>query len=358
MVIPKTYLERDGKKNQKYFFISYSHGDKEIVYHVLSELYEKGGNFWYDIELSPGDCWDEKVAEHIRNENCVGAIFFISIKNTSTSAAMYEEVEIVNELSRKRKFTSIPVYIDYFKDDVLKQLQLALISNNSVENELNMKMAAAYTNLFSSRKIYVLCSEVKYAADQLYESCIRCEATEFNPLNIKEENFQFLSNVSKVDSSHILKDGIYPQTEDGLPVEWKLVYKESENLYFVSKYCLDFVPKGDKRCENSLANQFSGKPYIEKVGLIKRSLIEKVLAIKNGEQLLGYNVPTDYADSMREQQLKLFWVENDDETLSLFNMQNKEIKSKLPFSDINAGVRLMLIINDKKVALQEEEKNA
>ena len=62
---PKTFLDREIQLQKNYLFVSYSHNDKDVVYKILHGLYDKGVNFWYDVELSVGDFWNEKVKEKL-----------------------------------------------------------------------------------------------------------------------------------------------------------------------------------------------------------------------------------------------------------------------------------------------------
>ena len=74
---PKIYLSNEGRLNDKYLFISYSHKESDDVYAVLEQLNKRGVNFWYDDGLDVGDVWNEKVEEIINNPDCVGALVFL-----------------------------------------------------------------------------------------------------------------------------------------------------------------------------------------------------------------------------------------------------------------------------------------
>ena len=93
MMLPKTYLDRRGRKSNKYVFISYSHRDKGYVFPMLQLLYDAGVDYWYDKELNDGEVWNEEIHEIITSSDCVGTIFFLS-ENAILSNAICQEVPL------------------------------------------------------------------------------------------------------------------------------------------------------------------------------------------------------------------------------------------------------------------------
>lgn len=86
----------------KYVFVSYSHNDIDIVYKDLNKLWELNANFWYDkgFLINPTKNWDDIAKDKILDDNCVGAIFYVS-KNSFLSDAVYNEVTLCIEKQKK-----------------------------------------------------------------------------------------------------------------------------------------------------------------------------------------------------------------------------------------------------------------
>lgn len=71
-----------------YIFVSYSHGDKEVVFPALQWLRDQGFNIWYDEGISPGASWREELAESILR--CDLFIILISPQSVSSENCFKE----------------------------------------------------------------------------------------------------------------------------------------------------------------------------------------------------------------------------------------------------------------------------
>ena len=109
-MLPKTYLDRMGRKSNKYVFISYSHRDKGYVFPMLKLLYDAGVDFWYDKELNDGEVWNEEIHEIITSSDCVGTIFFLS-ENAILSNAICQEVRASVSRIDEHEFYVLPVLV-------------------------------------------------------------------------------------------------------------------------------------------------------------------------------------------------------------------------------------------------------
>jgi predicted nucleotide-binding protein len=63
-------------KDDRYFFASYSHQDKQTVHYVIRELEKRGFNIWADTRLQPGENWQRSISYAL--ENAFGLIIFLS----------------------------------------------------------------------------------------------------------------------------------------------------------------------------------------------------------------------------------------------------------------------------------------
>lgn len=100
---PKTYLDRQGlSPRAKYLFVSYSHKSSQTVYNDLSQLYDLGLNYWYDVELHNGEIWHKIVEERLADPDCCGAIFFFD-ENCLTGDAIQTEINLFKKYKAQRK---------------------------------------------------------------------------------------------------------------------------------------------------------------------------------------------------------------------------------------------------------------
>jgi hypothetical protein len=107
-------LQYEGDKN--YFFISYSHQDREIVLHDLHFLEAYGYRFWYDNGLFAGQNWDEVVLQKICENNCVGVLFYLC-ENSKVSKAVSDELKMAIEFNKKYFSVNIGDFV--FNDGII-----------------------------------------------------------------------------------------------------------------------------------------------------------------------------------------------------------------------------------------------
>lgn len=141
--------------------------------------------------------------------------------------------------------------------------------------------------------------------------------------------------------------GEYPQSdgEKAVPIVWDMFSRDKNLLYFVSRYCLDFIDYS--AIEDIETKKFGIEGDESVVGL---RLIEKSLIDKFGE-VIGPAVPTDYADSRRTQSLRAFWVKDGSGNLLLYNSTNRPLTGYVNFENnqFTAGIRLVLVLDDDKI---------
>ena len=334
MLKPGTYLDRVGRKNKKYIFISYSHKDEKQVYPLLQKLYDAGINYWYDKELNDGDVWNEKVRDIINSDNCAGALFLLS-SNSVTSKAVYREAETVNQLmaSGKEGFPIVPGYIDIsgYKD-LMEKLLKSDCHNRIMEFAILLK---------NEDRIAIM--DIDAEINRIISFAERAGASEKNYIEIRDT--QFTTKYGKKSDYYEL--GKYPVDATGKksPIKWKLVARENNLLYLVSEYCLDFVEYGTALSISRQSFQLENYDEIVAVKLIDNETLRRY------QDVVGPAVPTDYADFRRSQNLRLFWVKDADNELKLFNNMNVNIDMDIDPENcmFTAGIRLVLIIDDQKI---------
>lgn len=330
---PHTYLDRTGRKSKKYIFVSYAHKDADWVYPLLSKAYDVGINFWYDTELRVSEDWQNKVGHILDSEDCVGTVFMFS-KNTVKSDAVYKEIAAT--LKRGENHGVFPILIDLATyDDLL--LEAIGGGYSKKVGDLTQVMKGGdriYTSNQLSQEAIV--AELKKFSDSLM-------AVEEESVDLRGTNYSMLSHALKTNL------GEYPLKSSGQkePISWKLICKLDKKLFFVSDYCLDFLTYDE--VNNILLKTFEldNKPEVISLNVIDQDLLERY------DSSIGKFIATDYADSNRNQTLRLFWVQGRDGKMHLYNSEaiNLNLKINPENKMFNAGIRLVLALDDSKIII-------
>lgn len=356
---PLLYLDRQNKRGFKYLFISYSHLDCQVVYPLLNELFDHGVNYWYDDNLLVGDIWDEKALEIMRHKACAGCIFFLS-KNSLISLPVHQEIEAANEIIKTNKsFNIFPVMIDVLNLEDAKKILFQLgVSKGydfykKCEDNLDFLME-------NGKRTYCKITD-NDCVQKLALSASQNGASEDSKLLITNEYFQNLPNVKHIDSVWHLYLGDYPSdmlSESNVSkIDWVLVDKEDSLLYFVTEFCIDFLDfdSAQSKIRDIATHIKSQVDYVKCISFVSRKIAKQ---LKDHTATL----PTDYADSMREQKFRVYWVEDGDgknKKYDLYNSENYPVMENLSMETdrikISAGLKLMLEIDDKKIKNYLEE---
>ena len=71
-----------------YIFVSYSHRDMDTVMPIIAELKRRMCRVWFDEGLTPGESWNDSIAEHLLG--CAQFVVFISPDSVSSKYVMSE----------------------------------------------------------------------------------------------------------------------------------------------------------------------------------------------------------------------------------------------------------------------------
>lgn len=331
---PKTYYDKKSRRNSNFFFVSYSHKDREMVFAVLNQLYEASVNYWYDINLDPGDIWNARVEKEIRNGHCHGSILFLS-ENSLISNAVQKEIRVMESISKERSFRIIPIIIGYENP---KQLILSVAENND----------DFYDNGYTQFK-NITKDDIWLKYNEAVEQIINFSDKE----NVKDGFARsFLPDLNYIshNGSRSFLLGQYPIEEDGVPkdIEWIEVCNEGNLYYFISKYCLDFTDETNiNQVIEKIRETMLSTTYVKNLDVVNEDFLS------NYSKYISKALPTNYADRNRQQLLRLFWVlegeGKNEQAYVLYNSNNRKINTNIQRDKINAGLRLMLIIDNNKI---------
>lgn len=345
---PPDYRDRMGRSNPRYFFISYSHKDEDIVYKVLEDLFSFGINYLYDRELTAGDVWNEEVKAMITSDDCAGCIFFISenfLKVDANADATLQEVKIANQKrEHDPSFKNIPVRIS---TEINKKEPVALdefiyyvVSQNL--NKYLSKNANHFYNLSNNdATIYCSTNDIK----KLKDAAEKARVIDVNPVYIRGIPFEKINtHYQSTDGEHHLKCGLYPQHSSGKeePIIWDLIGEEDSKLFFLSRNAITFSDKDKieiflQELNKIIKNQLSDIIY--SLDLLDQNILNLF------STHISRTIPTDFADVERKQVLRAFWINDlSSEGYILINSANKVIGKDFDLPSINAGIRPLLII--------------
>lgn len=80
-------------------FISYAHRDREIVFPIITKLYEKGWPIWYDEGIEPGENW--KAALNYRIGMSSLYLLFISKNSLRSVETIDHEFIVAHNFNKK-----------------------------------------------------------------------------------------------------------------------------------------------------------------------------------------------------------------------------------------------------------------
>lgn len=331
---PKTYKDKDCA-NQRYFFVSYSHRDIDLVYPTLSKLFDCGVNYWYDTELDPGDRWSERVARIIDDENCVGSILFLS-ENSLVSDAVCKEVKYMLP-KQSNDFRIVPI-----------------ILGHSDSMSLLFKVSKTYANFYTTNfdmfkdiTSIGLCTLFENAVIEIEKLAKKFNVMDQYLINARDSLLTEFDSKT-YNGKRTMLCGKYPFNIDEKEedITWTLIERSGNEYVFVSEYCIDFVNYNEVAdLISNLKTQIQDKGYVADISLINESFIKRHAELTN-------SLPTDYADKHRNQVLRVFWVLNGDGKgceYCLYNSLNVKINERIDHDSINAGVRLLLTAKNDKI---------
>ncbi len=123
-----------------YVFVSYSHRDSDRVFPIIAALKQKMCRVWYDEGLTPGESWNDSIAEHLLN--CSQFIVLISPDSIKSKYVMSE----INYALTKDK-SIIPVILSKTTLPAGLEMMLGTVQFLDVSDEVDVNKCV---NIISS----------------------------------------------------------------------------------------------------------------------------------------------------------------------------------------------------------------
>lgn len=137
---------------EPYVFVSYCHLDKEKVEKIIIELKRKMCRVWYDEGLTLGESWNDDLALHLNNSDCV-----LALLTENSVKSRYVMAEINFAMAHDKKI--IPIKMDNCTLPAGLELMLGQFQMGDTNNEDDIqKLIAGVLNVlpqtvFASKKI-------------------------------------------------------------------------------------------------------------------------------------------------------------------------------------------------------------
>ena len=133
---------------EPYVFVSYSHKDNDKVHAIIAALKARMCRTWYDEGLTPGESWNDSIAEHLRDSS--EFLLFISpdsVKSkyvlSEVNYALSKDKHVIPVILRK---TDMPVGLEM----MLSSIQFFDVSDSdSVSEAVNMIASVLPKTVFS-----------------------------------------------------------------------------------------------------------------------------------------------------------------------------------------------------------------
>ena len=128
--------------NEPFVFVSYAHSDKQIAESVINGLNRKMCRVFYDDGLTPGEPWNDELAEKVIKCECL-----VVLLTNNSASSKYVRTELNFAIAKDK--TIIPVMFgspyQFIVVDSIKD-------KNNLENLLEKLINALPTNVFSTNK--------------------------------------------------------------------------------------------------------------------------------------------------------------------------------------------------------------
>lgn len=149
--------------NEPFVFVSYAHSDKQIAESVIIGLKQKMCRVFYDDGLTPGEPWNDELAEKVIKCECL-----VVLLTNNSASSKYVRTELNFAIAKDK--TIIPVMFGKTKlppgiEMMLSPYQFIIVDpikeKNYLENLLEKLINALPTNVFSTNNAHMYRGEAR-----------------------------------------------------------------------------------------------------------------------------------------------------------------------------------------------------
>lgn len=370
---PFTYLDRNEHiSTNKYVFISYSHRDSDIVYPLLHRFYESGLNYWYDKEMRSGESWFEMARKQIENDDCVGAIFFLSTNCLIGSDSVIKEIELIS----KKNMKVIPIIIcsgSYYclVRDAFCKLKDA--PHKQLNNDLSFDLVSKFLDFFKEEKIFKSVEDINLVEDVL-EELKKDKVDVISSDNSTLEKLVSLNKISSIDGHFkislskmpdeisnnvfcLVKKGLftfknlyYYKVENGdiynlKPINWTLLDIVDDQVLFISEDIFDVVKYFDVIDMGNYISKLIESFIYDYNAHVSIPSFEDI--VRSGDELAnGVLSGLAKKDRVNINFAHLLWCVDKDNNLHCINNKGEEIKTPLVSTRASLRFQLKLPLNE------------
>lgn len=137
---------------EPYVFFSYAHADLDVVEKIIIGLKQKMCRIWYDEGLTPGESWNDDLAEHLKNSEIA-----VVLLTKNSIGSQYVKAEINYAISKQIRI--LPVMLENINlpsglEMMLSSVQYAILYD---ESDINRQITKISSNLpdtvFAAKKV-------------------------------------------------------------------------------------------------------------------------------------------------------------------------------------------------------------
>ena len=177
--------------NEPFVFVSYAHSDKQIAESVINGLNRKMCRVFYDDGLTPGEPWNDELAEKVIKCECL-----VVLLTNNSASSKYVRTELNFAIAKDK--TIIPVMFGKTKlppgiEMMLSPYQFIVVDSikdkNNLENLLEKLINALPTNVFSTNKAQMSRDEARLQGSD--NKSISARQPQNEPYSVKNKKWWY-----------------------------------------------------------------------------------------------------------------------------------------------------------------------
>lgn len=221
--------------SENFFFISYNQKDGDKIVYKDEEYFKKHFfNCWIDKDgmRATDNTWIERARATIFNENCKGAVFYLS-ENSLKSDAVEEEIKIVTErIAQDSSFFAFAVVVN--AGSVLELIKniYTCTDNSQLVKVLPINRIATIAKIFTDEKIYIVRNDNNL---ETYYQSLEKNLRDYGVILDKQKAIQDMQASGIIDAHSTISFGRFYQENTILNklVSCKNVFEKIDDDYYI-----------------------------------------------------------------------------------------------------------------------------